>query len=162
MFEIFSLSRTGEVLWITNYSVCVHIRCNIAVFILRDWRNPQIKMLWRLSWTAWIETRTSEVWSNSVTRYTPLHLDLICTNILKIFRMEFSQMPGVIFTWCLDNRRCAAMQYIGFSVATLTFRHRASCILGQAFHSSPENAFYIFNQQMYFIIWYLLDRASLI
>ena len=34
----------------------------------------------------------------------------------------------------------------------LTFRHRASCILGQAFHYTPENAFYIFNQQMYFII----------
>ena len=46
--------------------------------------------------------------------------------------------------------------------ARLTFRHRASCILGQAFHYSPENASYIFNQQIYFIIWYLLDRASLI
>ena len=34
----------------------------------------------------------------------------------------------------------------------LIFRHRASCILGQAFHYSPENAFYIFNQQIYFII----------
>ena len=34
----------------------------------------------------------------------------------------------------------------------LTFRHRASCILGQAFHYSSENAFYIFNQQIYFII----------
>ena len=43
-----------------------------------------------------------------------------------------------------------------------TFRHRASCILGQAFRYSPENVFYIFNQQIYFIIWYLLDRASLI
>ena len=30
----------------------------------------------------------------------------------------------------------------------LTFRHRASCIKGQAFHYSPENAFYIFNQQI--------------
>ena len=38
------------------------------------------------------------------------------------------------------------------SVDCLTFRHRASCILGQAFHYSPENAFYIFNQQIYFII----------
>ena len=37
-------------------------------------------------------------------------------------------------------------------INTLTFRHRASCILGQAFHCSPENAFYIFNQQIYFII----------
>ena len=44
----------------------------------------------------------------------------------------------------------------------LTFRHRASCVLGQAFHYSPENTFYIFNQQIYFIIWYMLDRASLI
>ena len=34
----------------------------------------------------------------------------------------------------------------------LTFRHRTSCILGQAFHYSPENTFYIFNQQIYFII----------
>jgi hypothetical protein len=34
----------------------------------------------------------------------------------------------------------------------LTFRHRASCVLGPAFHYSPENAFYIFNQQIYFII----------
>ena len=34
----------------------------------------------------------------------------------------------------------------------LTFRHRASCILGQAFRCSPENAFYIFNHQTYFII----------
>jgi len=33
----------------------------------------------------------------------------------------------------------------------LTFRPRASCILGQAFHYSPEKAFYIFNQQIYFI-----------
>ena len=32
------------------------------------------------------------------------------------------------------------------------FRHRASCIQGQGFHYSPENAFYIFNQQTYFII----------
>ena len=31
-------------------------------------------------------------------------------------------------------------------------RHRVSFILGQAFHYSPENAFYIFNQQIYFII----------
>ena len=37
-------------------------------------------------------------------------------------------------------------------VYMLTFRHRASSILGQAFRSSPENAFYIFNQQIYFII----------
>ena len=49
-----------------------------------------------------------------------------------------------------------------YARSALTFRHRASCILGQAFHYSPGNAFYIFNQQIHFIIWYLLDRASLI
>ena len=38
------------------------------------------------------------------------------------------------------------------TVPVLTFRHRASCIVGQAFHYSPENALYIFNQQIYFII----------
>ena len=36
--------------------------------------------------------------------------------------------------------------------APLTFRHRASCILGQAFRSSPENDFCILNQQIYFIV----------
>ena len=49
------------------------------------------------------------------------------------------------------------LQYISKSVTsvsrmTLNFRHRASCVLGQAFRYSPENAFYIFNQQIYFII----------
>jgi len=49
-----------------------------------------------------------------------------------------------------------------YSDISLTFGHHESCILGQAFHQYPENAFYIFNQQICFIIWYLLDRASLI
>ena len=44
----------------------------------------------------------------------------------------------------------------------LNFRYRASSIEEQAFRYSPENAFYIFNQEIYFIIWYLLDGASLI
>ena len=52
--------------------------------------------------------------------------------------------------------------HYALETVSLTFRHRASCILGQAFHSSPENAFYIFNQQIYLIIWCLLDRTSLI
>ena len=69
--------------------------------------------------------------------------------------------------WCPDywlaagtglNKRPARTN----STAHLTFRHRASCILEQVFRYSPENAFYIFNQQIYFIIWYLLDGASLI
>ena len=44
------------------------------------------------------------------------------------------------------------------------FKLQAPCVLyvGQAFRYSPENAFYTFNQQIYFIICYLFDRASLI
>ena len=38
-------------------------------------------------------------------------------------------------------------------VSVLTFRHRASCILGQAFHYSPENAF--------FTRWFKYDRDCL-
>jgi len=43
-------------------------------------------------------------------------------------------------------------EYLNHTKSILNFRHRASCILGQVFHYSPENAFYIFNQQIYFII----------
>ena len=64
--------------------------------------------------------------------------------------------------WSCCFYSCGDQDLKYFSLTSLTFRHRASCILGQAFHYSPENAFYIFNQQIYFIIWYLLDRASLI
>jgi len=69
-----------------------------------------------------------------------------------------------LFSFCgftpisISKRRWQAVPCFG----CLTFRHRASCILGLTFHYSPENAFYIFNQQIYFIIWHLLDRASLI
>ena len=43
--------------------------------------------------------------------------------------------------------------HMNITVVSLTFRHRASCILGQAFHYSSENTFYIFNQQIYLIAW---------
>ena len=46
------------------------------------------------------------------------------------------------------------------AIRGLTSRHRASCILGHAFHYSPKNALYI--SKIYFIICYLLDRASMI
>ena len=43
-----------------------------------------------------------------------------------------------------------------------TINLQAPCVLyiGQAFRYSPENAFCMFNQQIYFIIWYLLRCAS--
>ena len=60
------------------------------------------------------------------------------------------------------ERNLHASRRLFADFSRLTFRHRASCVLGQAFRYSPENAFYIFNQQIYFIIWYLLDGVSLI
>jgi len=41
-----------------------------------------------------------------------------------------------------------------YTKVTKSINLKALCILyiGQAFHYSPENAFYIFNQQIYFII----------
>jgi hypothetical protein len=49
-----------------------------------------------------------------------------------------------------ENIDSSGVKYKYFHI--LTFRHRASCILGQAFRYSPENAFYVFNQQIYLII----------
>ena len=65
-------------------------------------------------------------------------------------------------TGVFNTLRTGLLNYLNACSRGLTFRHRASCILGQEFHCSPENAFYIFNQQIYFIIWYLLYSASLI
>ena len=49
-------------------------------------------------------------------------------------------------------------KYLAVSVCGLCcpFNHYAPCILyiGQAFRYSPEKAFYIFNQQIYFIIFF--------
>ena len=71
----------------------------------------------------------------------------------KVCRHNILTNRTVVWVPCCFVRRNSRSRY------TLTFRHRASCILGQAFRCSPENDFYIFNQQIYFIIWYLLDRA---
>ena len=52
----------------------------------------------------------------------------------------------------LNTLRTGLLNCLNARSRGLTFRHRASCIYGQAFRYSPENAFYIFNQQIYFII----------
>ena len=84
--------------------------------------------------------------SNTITRDIPVTTGK--TNSLKMHNIS----------WCA--MLCVTL--FSIQLCTLTFRHRASSIQGQAFRYSPENAFYIFNQQIYFIIWYLLDGASLI
>jgi hypothetical protein len=98
---------------------------------------------------------TLEVGINSLVLYI---FSSLCTSCVE--RINFS----CLFMWYCTVRtstNCRVPIYVPITPC-LTFRHRASCILGQAFRCSPENAFYIFNQQIYFIIWYLLDRASLI
>ena len=56
------------------------------------------------------------------------------------------------FCTVLNTLRTGLLNCLNARSRGLTFRHRASCIQGQAFHYSPENTFYIFNQQIYFII----------
>ena len=59
-----------------------------------------------------------------------------------------------VVKWHLFSRSQASQPTCRFAHKdiTLTFRHHASSIYGQTFHYSPENAFYIFNKQIYFII----------
>jgi hypothetical protein len=80
--------------------------------------------------------------------------------------------------WLTVLKLFTALKYVTYSVmcrgseldAVSTFKIVTSinllapCVLytWKVFRCSPENAFHIFNQQIYFIIWYLLDRASLI
>ena len=72
-------------------------------------------------------------------------MDLVGNTTLKFFTTDNSafHIPSGVFV---------TPTFLWYGSITLNFRHRASCILGQAFHYSPENAFYIFNQQIYFII----------
>ena len=62
------------------------------------------------------------------------------TNIFRLIIYSYKLHFGVQWKYIL--------QEIILNISFLTFRHRASCILRQAFHYSPENAFYIFNQQI--------------
>ena len=88
---------------------------------------------------------------------------MVCSRRCSFHENTFSDRPYTSVTRA-PIYRMFLLSFLGARklYRTLTFRHRASCILGQAFRYSPENTFYIFNQQIYFIIWYLLDRASLI
>ena len=95
--------------------------------------------------TAWLLSPCHMFWSHLPVQLTPL-------SWRKRQRVHLTH-------WHLSNMLHTVTSQ---NTVPLSFRHHASCILGQAFHYSPENAFYIFNQQTYFIIWYLLDRASLI
>ena len=69
--------------------------------------------------------------------------------VSTIMKLLFLYMTGNVLA-SLYGIRCG-LKLHSLHNYWLTFRHRASCILGQAFHYSPENVFYIFNQQINFI-----------
>ena len=102
-------------------------------------------------------TKTQPVPRKGIGGYRQQH-SLYNSHIFAVFVITLCALWGTSLYW----RKTWALARETVEIRALTFRHRASCILGQAFHCSPENAFYIFNQQIYFITWYLLDRASLI
>ena len=82
-----------------------------------------------------------------------------CSSFYVIVNVSFQETQHIFIERSVAHTRIYPEYQ---NLYSLTFRHHTSCILGQAFRYSPMNAFYIFNQQIYFIIWYLLDRASLI
>jgi hypothetical protein len=101
--------------------------------------------------------------ASGYTDWAILVLKVKCLNKFNTLRMGDANLRFYITTAQDGWRKSAFLTRACFPCTIhLTFRHRASCIFGQAFNYSPDNAFYIFNQQIYFIIWYLLDRASLI
>ena len=111
----------------------------------------------------WVLVSFGEVWY--VEFSCLVRVFLFALDVQHVHRVFHCIMCMVCLQYILNLGSCAVYHSLVLYVLPcwqLTFRHRASCILGQAFHYSPENAFYIFNQQIYFIIWYLLDRASLI
>ena len=81
--------------------------------------------------------------------------DNLSQNVGKIatLRCVLSQNSAVLKSGVgVNTLRTGLLNCLNARSRGLTFRHRASCILGQAFRYSPENAFYVFNQQIYFII----------
>ena len=77
------------------------------------------------------------------------------------------QIDQLLLPFC--SLLCSWRMFVLGSISNIhSFRmylnFQAPCVLyiGQAFRYSPVNAFYIFNLQIYFIICYLLDCASLI
>ena len=83
------------------------------------------------------------------------HTLRICTSYCSSTAKMVARMylSGMLYAHCRPYFLSAVWYTttkLVFLVA-LNFRHRASCILGQAFHYCPENAFYIFNQQIHII-----------
>ena len=98
--------------------------------------------------------------------WRPLSIDLyLCDVCLSVAHVKFiGFVRGTSRTSERDKQRVTFVCDPTKKTSSSFFNLQAPCVLyiGQAFRCFPENAFYIFNQQIYFIIWYLLDLASLI
>ena len=71
---------------------------------------------------------------------------------IRRVQVSFARTQEPVTYVCLQPYTTSPRLHIVLLTSILTFKHRASCILGQAVRYSPENAFYIFNQQIYLII----------
>ena len=120
----------------------------------------------------------------SILRHTYIACHIVCTNSVPYLleSTSFFSLERPIGEQCVGSKGsvlcyhtlhvstvCVETQgLLVFSLAVYSVFHRLKLqalrflYIGQAFRYSPENSFYIFNQQIYFIISYLLDRASLI
>ena len=75
-----------------------------------------------------------------------------CYSRIKVSQEIYNKLISPDNVTVLNTLRTGLLNCLNARSQGLTFRHRASCIQGQAFRYSPENAFYIFNQQIYLII----------
>ena len=131
-------------------SICKYTRCHI-------WEKTSAVCLQSVGQVNWVSATTEHIWRYVDCVRTACLADRILLRILML--LNFSKWPTWhtvllfynTFITVLYMFRATSCSSSGGQIV-LTFRHRASCILGQAFRYSPENAFYIFNQQIYFII----------
>ena len=65
--------------------------------------------------------------------------------------VQLAKTISEIYKPYINTLRTGLLNCLNARSRGLIFRHRASCIQGQAFRYSPENAFHTFNQQIYFI-----------
>ena len=91
----------------------------------------------------------------------------VCTCVCVLLSVIRCSEKPLLLQWLRKKERkkerksTARKLYCIFQNYILNLYPLCVLYIGQAFRCSPENAFYIFNEQIYFIIWYLLYRASL-
>ena len=92
--------------------------------------------------------------------------NLLLMTINSVYLTRFRNPSGLlqfsIPRHCHQDPHSIHKFHIRLSKMLINLQAPRFLYIGQAFRYSPENAFYIFNQQIYFIILYLLDRAALI